>query len=480
LSSVQTKNMCTGGLGGRAAGLLALSLCRDPTTGEPLESNEWNNCEDKAAKVTTCCINPDEVPDGCPIVGEKDYLYDYENYLETGGRVQNLVQTLEDRLCPIVRGTFWEPCRYNEDDFSLEIEAQCTRLEELNEFAECQQGCDEIRPNTDTTDTETETDSDDEDIDYYAYDIADLGGRTDSIGGKPKQKRCGTRSVEKQVLPGSEVFTGEFPWACSVFKKRQYQDEYLGGCAIIPNERDNSIQRPTYRVITAASKVTKPKSKEPLEDNLIVRVRFTDKGKNAGTENDYKVATFKIPDGSDGFDAFHPSRLKSNIATMILTKPINLVKEEGVNAACLPACDNMFSHTFTNNTGVRCWSAGFGAIQQGGDNQFKLNKVDIPIYPDKYDCQEKINKALEAKRGRKGRKTNLHAGEVCAGGEAGKDTCEGDGGSPLVCQAVSGRWHVVGLVSWGIGCGEEGLPAIYTNVFHYIDFIYSLPTPQYG
>ena len=57
-------------------------------------------------------------------------------------------------------------------------------------------------------------------------------------------------------------------------------------------------------------------------------------------------------------------------------------------------------------------------------------------------------------------------------GEPGKDSCSGDGGSPLVCQAVSGRWHVIGLVSWGIGCGVEGRPAIYTNVFHYLDFIY--------
>ena len=62
--------------------------------------------------------------------------------------------------------------------------------------------------------------------------------------------------------------------------------------------------------------------------------------------------------------------------------------------------------------------------------------------------------------------------QLCAGGEPGKDTCSGDGGSPLVCQAVSGRWHVVGLVSWGIGCGVAGRPAIYTNVFHYLDFIY--------
>ena len=61
---------------------------------------------------------------------------------------------------------------------------------------------------------------------------------------------------------------------------------------------------------------------------------------------------------------------------------------------------------------------------------------------------------------------------MCAGGEPGKDTCSGDGGSPLVCQAVSGRWHVVGLVSWGIGCGVAGRPAIDTNVFQYLDFIY--------
>jgi hypothetical protein len=37
----------------------------------------------------------------------------------------------------------------------------------------------------------------------------------------------------------------------------------------------------------------------------------------------------------------------------------------------------------------------------------------------------------------------------------------------------AGHWHVVGLVSWGLGCGEDDLPAVYVNVFHYLDFIYS-------
>ena len=37
----------------------------------------------------------------------------------------------------------------------------------------------------------------------------------------------------------------------------------------------------------------------------------------------------------------------------------------------------------------------------------------------------------------------------------------------------AGHWQVVGLVSWGLGCGEDDLPAVYVNVFHYLDFIYS-------
>ena len=67
----------------------------------------------------------------------------------------------------------------------------------------------------------------------------------------------------------------------------------------------------------------------------------------------------------------------------------------------------------------------------------------------------------------------LRAGEVCAGGEAGKDACDGDGGSPLVCQSEEGNWHVVGLVAWGVGCAEHATPGIYVNVDYYLDFILS-------
>lgn len=54
----------------------------------------------------------------------------------------------------------------------------------------------------------------------------------------------------------------------------------------------------------------------------------------------------------------------------------------------------------------------------------------------------------------------------CAGyEEGGHDACQGDSGGPLVCNNVQ-----VGIVSWGIGCGNE-LPGVYVNVTSYIDWI---------
>lgn len=78
------------------------------------------------------------------------------------------------------------------------------------------------------------------------------------------------------------------------------------------------------------------------------------------------------------------------------------------------------------------------------------------------------------------RNVTLGGGQMCAGGKAGKDTCRGDSGGPLMRTVGNNirRWIVEGVVSFGCQpCGEAGWSAVYTKVHSYVDWIVSKLEP---
>ena len=93
----------------------------------------------------------------------------------------------------------------------------------------------------------------------------------------------------------------------------------------------------------------------------------------------------------------------------------------------------MFNYRFNNGTGVRCWVAGYGKDKEEGDFSFIQRKVDVPLFSNRNECNNRLKSELSKTSPRTAANFQLSAGELCAGGEQGKDSCDGDGGAPLVC-----------------------------------------------
>lgn len=273
-------------------------------------------------------------------------------------------------------------------------------------------------------------------------------------------KLCGTRNFRPvSTSVPSQSSPGEFPWTCLLLNQ---DNDFIGTCVIVPEDFSNNNGRATRKVLTAAHKLKK------LGQNDLLKVRVGEwdaSGFNNPEQfqhDEYTVV--KITQHPQ----FSEKRLSNNMAILKVDRNIDLNKNH-VNTACLPSCDEQFNFRFNNGTGTRCWVAGWGKDSQNGQFQFIQRKVDLPLY-ESSKCENSLKIAMNNRNPGLGDRFQLSDSEICAGGVKGKDACTGDGGSPLVCQAQSGRWTVVGLVTWGVGCASE-VPGVYAKVSYFKDWI---------
>ncbi|KAH9642615.1 hypothetical protein HF086_011208 [Spodoptera exigua] len=251
-------------------------------------------------------------------------------------------------------------------------------------------------------------------------------------GVKGTTARSGRRAG--RVMGGEDGERGEWCWQVALINSL---NQYLCGAALIG----------TQWVLTAAHCVT---NIVRSGDAIYVRVGDHDLTRKYGSPGaqTLRVATTYIHHNHNS------QTLDNDIALLKLHGKAEL--KEGVCLVCLPA--RGVSHA----AGKRCTVTGYGYMGETGPIPLRVREAELPIVSDA-ECIRKVNAVTE-------KIFILPASSFCAGGEPGNDACQGDGGGPLVCQD-DGFYELVGLVSWGFGCGRQDVPGVYVKVSSFIGWI---------
>jgi len=138
-----------------------------------------------------------------------------------------------------------------------------------------------------------------------------------------------------------------------------------------------------------------------------------------------------------------------------------------------PACINTES-----NTVQKFGAIGWGRLQFLGSTSNNLMKVDLEKY-----SNEVCNKKFSNLSNRTLAKGIDDQTQICAGGALNepKDTCQGDSGGPLhvvlLDTGFTKVYNIIGVTSFGKGCGIANIPGVYTRVSHFVPWIESIVWP---
>ncbi|XP_052689239.1 deleted in malignant brain tumors 1 protein-like isoform X3 [Crassostrea angulata] len=184
---------------------------------------------------------------------------------------------------------------------------------------------------------------------------------------------------------------------------------------------------------------------DKVKSDLIIRVGDLNNKEPDSDEEEFEVEEIFMHEGYDS------ETLDNDIALIKITPKDGRGIMAGmyVQPACLPSDNTRYT------VDLDCYISGWGATSLGSPNKLKYAKVPMI---DRSTCRNVY-------------KGSLTPSMFCAGYmKGGIDTCQGDSGGPLVCK-VGGKYTVLGVTSWGRGCGNPNAPGVYTVVKYHLQWI---------
>jgi len=264
---------------------------------------------------------------------------------------------------------------------------------------------------------------------------------------------CGTDNTNR-ILGGEVTKIDEFPWMALIeySKPNNRRGFHCGGVLI------------SDRYVLTAAHCAVGKDLKQLRWNL-ASVRLGEWDTNSDEDCDrgdcseppIDVAVEEVIP----HESYNPnSKAQENdIALLRLSQPVTYT--DFIKPICLPSSESLRNK---NYEGINLEVAGWGKTENVSFSNFKL-KVKVPGV-----TNERCNTVYSR------HSVTLGAGQLCAGGTKGADSCRGDSGGPLMTVDISNPsrpyWYCAGIVSFGPSpCGMEGWPGVYTRVSAYTDWI---------
>ena len=237
---------------------------------------------------------------------------------------------------------------------------------------------------------------------------------------------------------------GAWPWMTAIYRLQRNSPVFLCGGSIIGD----------CWILTAAHCL-----KDYKKENLLVVV-----GEHERFVDDRTEKTFSVEKVVIHSDYGRGANFSRDIGLLKLS--CNITCSPYVRKGCLPLPEDKRYY----EPETPCIVAGWGVIGKGNQDDVRNRKASIkelhlPIADNK-TCVESTSPE---------HRQDVTKYTICAGDGSGQnDPCQGDSGGPLFCKRDGqDRYVIVGIVSWGEGCGQQDKYGMFTHLLNLVDWVHN-------